>query len=88
MRIPIWLFSVAILWYKILTSVPKLHEPIYIRTGQIANSRNIFTRIGKSSTPVMFSESAIAQHLLNNLMCAKGYSEKKINYSFIWPFVV
>ena len=48
------------------------HVPKFIKTGQIPNSRNISTRSGKSSTPVMFSEFAIDQHLLNNPMCAKN----------------
>ena len=46
------------------------HAQKFIRTGQIPNSRNISTRSGKSSTPVLFSESAIGQHLLDNPMCA------------------
>ena len=53
------------------------HIPKFIRTGQIPNSRNIFTRSGKSSTPVMFSESAIGQHLLDIPIYAKNYSNKK-----------
>ena len=48
------------------------HVPKFIRTGQISNSRNIFTRSGKSSTPVMFSDSAIGQQLLDNFICAKN----------------
>ena len=55
----------------------------FIRTGQILNSRNISTHSGKSSTPVIFSESAIGQDLLDNPMCAKNYSDKK---SAILPF--
>ena len=51
--------------------------PKFIRTGQIPNSHNISTRLGKSSTPVMFSESAIGQHLLDNSMRAKSYNDKK-----------
>ena len=53
------------------------HVPKFIRTGQIPNSRNISTRSGKSSTPVMFSDSAIGQHLLDNPICAQNYSDKK-----------
>ena len=51
--------------------------PKFVRIGRIPNSRNIFTRSGKSLTPVIFSESAIGQHLLDNLMCAKNYSDEK-----------
>ena len=59
------------------------HVPKFIRTGQIPSSRNISTRFGISSTPVIFSESAIGQHLLDNPMCAKNYSDKKfIIFSF------
>ena len=53
------------------------HLPKFVRTGQIPNSRNISTRSGKSSTPVMFSDSAIGQHLLDNPVCAKNYSDEK-----------
>ena len=53
------------------------HVPKFIRTGQIPNSRNISTCSGKSSTPVMFSDSAIGQHLLDNPICAKNYSDEK-----------
>ena len=53
------------------------HVPKFIRTGQISNSYNISTRSGKSSTPVMFNEFAIAQHLLDNPICAKNYSNEK-----------
>ena len=42
------------------------HIPKFMRTGQIPNSRNISARSGKSSTPVIFSDSAIGQHLLDN----------------------
>ena len=42
------------------------HVPKFIRTGQISNSRNISTYFGKSSIPVMFNESAIDQHLLDD----------------------
>ena len=45
--------------------------PKFISTGQIPNSHNIPNCSGKSSTPVMFSESVIGLHLLNNCMCAK-----------------
>ena len=48
-----------------------------IRTGQIPNSHNISTRSGKSSTLVMFNESAIGQHLFNNPICTKNYSDEK-----------
>ena len=53
------------------------HMPKFIRTGQISNSRNICTRSGKSSTPVMFSDSAIGQYLLDNPICTKNYSDEK-----------
>ena len=53
------------------------HVPKFIRTGQISNSYNISTRSGKSSIPVMFNEFAIAQHLLDNPICAKNYSNEK-----------
>ena len=53
------------------------HVPKFIRTDQIPNSRNVSTRSGKSSTPVMFSESAIGQYLLDNPICAKNYSDEK-----------
>ena len=53
------------------------HVTKFIRTGQIPNSRNISTRSGKSSTPFMFSDSAIGQHLLDNPICAKNYSDEK-----------
>ena len=36
------------------------------KTDQIPNFRNISTRFGKPSTPVLFSESAIVQNLLDN----------------------
>ena len=49
----------------------------FIKTGPILNVRNISTRSGKSSTPVVFSESAIGQHLLDNPMYAKNYRDKK-----------
>ena len=53
------------------------------------NSRNIFTRSGKSSTPVMFSESAIDQHLLDNpTVCApKTTVINKIIIFSIWSFL-
>ena len=54
------------------------HVPNFITTGQIPNFCNIFTRFSKFSTPVMFSESAIDQQLLDNSMCAKNYSDKKL----------
>ena len=41
------------------------------------NSRNIFTRSGKSAIPVLFSDSAIGQHLLDNPICAKNYGDEK-----------
>ena len=53
------------------------HVPKFIITGQIPNSRNISTCSGKSSTPVMFRESAIGQHLLDNPTYAKNYSDEK-----------
>ena len=53
------------------------HVPKFIVTWQIANSGNISTRFGKSSTLVMFSESAIGQHLLDNPLCTKNYNDKK-----------
>ena len=58
------------------------HEPKFIRTGQIPNSRNISTCPGKSSTPVMFSESAIAQNFLDNHISAKNCSDEKCTLSF------
>ena len=58
--------------------------PKFIRTGRIPNFRNISTRSGKSSTPVMFSKSAIGQHFLNSFICVKNY--KKFAYFFIWSF--
>ena len=54
------------------------HVPKFIRTGQIPNSHNISSRFRKSSTSVMFSESAIGQYLLDKPMCAKNYSDKKL----------
>ena len=60
-----------------LKDIIRQHEPKFIRTGQIPNSRNIFTLSGKSLTPVMFSEFAIGQHLLDNPMCAKNCSDGK-----------
>ena len=41
------------------------------------NSCNISTRSGNSSIPVMFSDSAIGQHLFDNPICAKNYSDEK-----------
>ena len=52
------------------------YVPKFIRTAQIPNSRDISTRSGKSSISVMFCESAIGQHLLDNPMCAKNYSDE------------
>ena len=52
------------------------HVPKFTRTGEISNSRYMSTRFGKSSTPVMYNESAIAQHLLDKPLCAKNYSDK------------
>ena len=49
------------------------HLPKFIRTVQMLNSWNISTRSGKSSTSVMFSDSAIGQHLFDNPICAKNY---------------
>ena len=53
------------------------HVPKFITTGQIPNFHNISTRSAKSSTPVMFSESATGQHLLDNPMWAKYFSDGK-----------
>ena len=53
------------------------HVPKFIRTGKIPTPRNISTCFGKSSTPVMFNESTIGQHLLDNPMFAKNYSDRK-----------
>ena len=53
------------------------HVPKFITTGQIPNSHNISTRSGKSSASVMFSESAIGHHLLDNPICAQNYTDKK-----------
>ena len=39
------------------------HVPKFVKTGQISNPSNISTCSGKSSTPFMFSESAIDQYL-------------------------
>ena len=55
--------------------------PKFMRTGRIPNSRNISTRSGKSSTPVMFSKSAIGQHFLNSFICVKNYKKFAI-FSF------
>ena len=62
--------------------------PKFIRIGQILNSRNSSTRFCKSSTPVMFSKSAIGQHLLGNPMCAQYYNDKQFTiFSFgRWSF--
>ena len=49
----------------------------FIRTSQIPNAHNIFACSGKSSTPVMFTESVIGQHLLDNSICIKNYSDEK-----------
>ena len=63
------------------------HVPKFIRTGQIPNYCNISTRSGKSSTPVMFNEFVIAQHLLDNLICAKNHSNEKFTIiSFVCSF--
>ena len=51
--------------------------PKFTGTGQILSSRNISACSGKSSTPVLFSESAIGQHLLDNPICTKNYSDGK-----------
>ena len=48
------------------------HVSKFIRTGQIPNSRNISIRYCKFSTPVMFNESAIGQHLLDKPISAKN----------------
>ena len=56
--------------------------PKFIRTGQIPNSCYISTKSGKSSTAVMFSESVIHQHLLDDPICTKNYSEEKFTVSF------
>ena len=55
------------------------HLPKFIinRTGQIPNSHNTSICFGKFSTPVMFSESAIGQRLLDYPICAQNYSDKK-----------
>ena len=53
------------------------HVPKFIRASQIPKSRNTSTCSCKSSTPVLFSESAIDQHLLDSPMHAKNYSYKK-----------
>ena len=59
------------------------YVPKFIRTGQIPNSRNISTQFSKSLIPVMFSQSAIGQHLLDNPICAKNYSDGKFTiFSF------
>ena len=56
------------------------HVPKFIRTSQIPYSRIISTRSDKSLTPVMFSKSAIGQHLLDNLIFAKNYSDEKCTF--------
>ena len=53
------------------------HVPKFVRTGQIPTSRNIPTYSEISSNPVMFSKSAIDQHLLDNPMCSKNCSDGK-----------
>ena len=64
------------------------HVPKFIRTVQIPNFRNTSTRSGKSLTPVMFSESLIDQHLLDNPMCAKNYSDENFTiFSFRRSFL-
>ena len=45
------------------------HVPKFIRTGQILS--------GKSSIPFMFSDSTIGQHLLDNPICSKNFSDEK-----------
>ena len=56
------------------------HMPKFIRTGQIPNSHNISTHSGKSSTPVMFSDSAIGQHLLDTLFASKITGMKNLQF--------
>ena len=47
------------------------HVPKFIKSGQIPNSWNTFSRFCKSLTPVMFNEFAIRQHHLDNsTVCA------------------
>ena len=53
------------------------HVPNFIRSCRILKFHNNFTCFGKSSTPVMFSESTIGQRLSDNLICAKNYSDKE-----------
>ena len=53
------------------------HVPKFIKTGQCPNFRNISTRSDKSSTPVIFSDSAIGQHFLDNSICTKNYRDEK-----------
>ena len=48
-----------------------------LELAHIPNFRNISTRSGKSLSPVMFSESAIGQHFLDNPMCAKNHNDEK-----------
>ena len=55
-----------------MNTCQNLLEPAKLQTLS-----NISTRSGKYSTPVLFSESAIGHHLLDNLMCAKNYSDGK-----------
>ena len=64
------------------------HVPKFIRTSQIPNSRNISSRSGKSLIQVMFSESAINKHFLDNrFVRAKNYRNEKFTIlSFIRLF--
>ena len=67
----------------------ELHENDWLRTefantcqnlskpAKFHNFRNISTRSGKSSTPVVFSDSAIGQDLLDNPICAKNYCDER-----------
>ena len=59
----------------------------FITTSQTQNSCNIVTRSGKSSTPVIFNESAIGQHLLDYLICDKITVMKILQFFIIWSFV-
>ena len=59
------------------------HVPKFIRTGQIPNSWNTFSRFCKSLTPVMFREFAIGQHFLDNsTVCASNITVIK-NFSIL-----
>ena len=66
--------------YQRLQNRIRQYVPKFIRTGQIPNSRNISTRSGKFSTLVMFSDSAIGQHLLDNPICAKITVMKNLQF--------